>query len=165
MRNADKEQLFIFIERLEQLKAKGAVQIVPYGEAMIHSYYWEGLARLSNIQDIEAVGAQSNFSFSVKEMITYYKEKGGQIEKLRLWGTFHPEMPSVERFVEQCEELLRLKVLYSVGVVGDPSRLHEIQQLRERLDSSIYLWINKMDGLGRNYTSNEIQQFQNARDR
>lgn len=157
----DKKQLFQFVERMEQLEeAKGAVQIVPYGEAMIHTYYWEGLARLSNLNKIEAVGAQSNFSFPVENMLEYYKQQGGRIEKLRLWGTFHPEMTSVDQFVEQCEILSRWNVLYCVGVVGNPSRIAEIRKLREKLDSSVYLWINKMDGLGRNYTQEEIAQFQ-----
>ena len=157
----DRQQFFRFVERMEQLEGnKGAVQIVPYGEAMIHQYYWEGLARLSKLHWIEAVGAQSNFSFAVEKMLEYYRQQGGQMEKLRLWGTFHPEMTSVERFVEQCKILSRWNVLYCVGVVGKPSRISEIRKLREQLDSSVYLWINKMDGLGRNYTQEEIAQFQ-----
>ncbi len=157
----DRRQFFRFVERMEQFEeTKGAVQIVPYGEAMIHSYYWEGLARLSNLNWIEAVGAQSNFSFPVEKMLEYYKQQGGRIEKLRLWGTFHPEMTSVEQFVEQCKILSRWNVLYCVGVVGNPSQISEIKRLREQLDYSIYLWVNKMDGLGRNYTQEEITQFQ-----
>lgn len=156
----DKEQFFRFIERLEQRgEEKGAVQIVPYGEALIHEYYWEGLARLSQICGIEAVGAQSNFSFPVEKMMNCYRQNGGQLEKLRLWGTFHSEMTSVETFVTQCEQLSNHKIAYCVGVVGNPLALPKIQQLREKLDFSIYLWINKMDGLGRNYTKEEIQQF------
>ncbi len=157
----DRRQFFQFVERMEQLEeAKGAVQIVPYGEAMIHTYYWEGLARLSNLNKIEAVGAQSNFSFPVEKMLEYYKQQGGRIEKLRLWGTFHPEMTSVDQFVKQCAILSRWNVSYCVGVVGNPSRITEIRKLREQLDSSVYLWINKMNGLRRNYTQEEIAQFQ-----
>lgn len=62
----------------------GAVQIVPYGEALIYPYYWEGLAALSKSPVIDAVGAQSNFSFPVKEMLSVYRNHGGELEKLRL---------------------------------------------------------------------------------
>lgn len=156
----DREQFFRFIERLEGLGEKqAAVQIVLYGEALIHSYYWEGLARLSNISGMEAVGAQSNLSFPVEKMLDHFLEKGGQLKKLRLWGTFHPEMTSVERFLQQCEYLSKRQVTYCVGAVGDPVHLPEIQRLRKKLDASVYLWINKMDGLGRNYTEEEIAQF------
>lgn len=137
----------------------GAVQIVPYGEALIHRYYWEGLARLSQNPRIVAVGAQSNFSFPVEEMLVYYRQMGGDVSKLRLWGTFHPEMTSVEDFLLQCGCLLKQGVLYCAGVVGVPERIPEIRRLREGLPPSVYLWINKMDGLKRNYTKEETEFF------
>lgn len=158
--NTDRENFFRFIERLEQLEnLRGAVQIVPYGEALIHQYYWEGLARLSRHPGIEAVGAQSNFSFPVDRMLQHFINQGGNVEKLRLWGTFHPEMTTREAFVNQCEMLSKWKVAYCVGAVGVPTQIAEIQRLREQLPSNVYLWINKMDGLGRNYTEEEIQQI------
>ena len=156
----DKEQFFQFILRLEELEEKGAVQIVPYGEALIHAYYWEGLARLSKMCSLDAVGAQSNFSFPVEKMLSYYEQQGGCMEKLRLWGTFHPEMTSVDAFIKQCRRLSQWKVSYCVGVVGVPEQITKIQELREKLDDSVYLWINKMDGLGRNYSEEEQRSFQ-----
>lgn len=156
----DREQFFRFIKRLEELEEKrAAVQIVPYGEGMIHAYYWEGLARLSNISGMEAVGAQSNLSFPVEKMLDHFLEKGGQLQKLRLWGTFHPEMTSVEQFWQQCEYLSKRQVTYCVGAVGNPANLPQIQRLRKKLDASIYLWINRMEGLGRNYRQEEVRQF------
>ena len=59
---------------LQQQKG-GAVQIVPYGEALIHPYYWEGLAALSRSPVIDAVGAQSNFSFPTEEMLSVYRDR------------------------------------------------------------------------------------------
>ena len=103
----DRQALFRFISRMDGLhSAEGALQIIPYGEALIHPYYWEGLAQLSRNPRLDAVGAQSNFSFPVKEMLSVYRQHSGNISKLRLWGTFHPEMTTVEQFVRQCNLLL-----------------------------------------------------------
>lgn len=156
----DRQQLFRFIGKLEEQKnAGGAVLIVPYGEALIHKYYWEGLAKLSKNARFDAVGAQSNLSFPADEMLRFYEAQGGDISKLRLWGTFHPEMTSVENFVSQCETLKKSQVSFSVGVVGVPEQISDIRKLRKCLDDDIYLWINKMDGLGRNYAEPEIEEF------
>ena len=109
----DKAAFFRFVENAcDGEMVQGAVQIVPYGEALIHSYYWEGLARLSCNAHLDAVGAQSNFSFPVKQMLSCFKGQGGDIDKLRLWGTFHPEMTSLEAFVEQCRQLTKQKISY-----------------------------------------------------
>lgn len=156
----DKQALFRFIARLNDFPdAAGAVLIVPYGEALIHPYYWEGLARLSQNPRIDAVGAQSNFSFPVKDMLSVYRACGGITDKLRLWGTFHPEMTTAEHFLEQCALLSGQHIAYCVGAVGVPENLASIRRLRESLPGSIYLWINRMDGLKRAYTPNEINDF------
>ena len=41
----DREALFRFVESIEgPCGHVQAVQIVPYGEALLHGYYWEALA-------------------------------------------------------------------------------------------------------------------------
>lgn len=156
----DKSALFRFIGRINEMpSAEGAVQIIPYGEALIHSYYWKGLAILSQNPRLDAVGAQSNFSFPVNEMLSVYHRHGGIIEKLRLWGTFHPEMTSVEQFAKQCALLHAQNVSYCAGAVGIPEQFDSICLLRKSLPSSVYLWINKMDGMKRAYTPSEIENF------
>lgn len=155
----DQAAFVCFTERMIQQKNSGAIQIVPYGEALIYSYYWEGLAVLSQSPAIEAVGAQSNFSFPIEKMLAIYKEHGGELQKLRLWGTFHPEMTSVEQFVQQCQLLTEQNISYCVGAVGVPEQLENIHMLRKKLPESVYLWINKMDGMRRRYTEEEIIAF------
>lgn len=156
----DRTAFFRFVEKACKEKIiQGAVQIVPYGEALIHSYYWEGLAKLSRNPQLDAVGAQSNFSFPVEQMLSYYREQGGIADKLRLWGTFHPEMTSIEQFVQQCKHLTYQKISYCVGAVGVPEHIPIIQKLRHSLPSSVYLWINKMDGADRIYTPSEKKAF------
>ncbi len=155
----DKEELFRFVERLRACEFQGAVQIVPYGEAMIHEYYWEVLACLSKIPGVEAVGAQTNLSFPVEPMLSVYREAGGEVKKLRIWGTFHPDMVSLERFLMTCKKLGQEGVRFCVGSVGVPENISLLRQLRDRLDSSVYVWINKMDGLRRNYTEEELKEL------
>ena len=82
----DREAFFRFTDRMISQEYKGAVLLVPYGEALIYPYYWEGLAALSLSPAIDAVGAQSNFSFPAEKMLGVYREHGGDMEKLRLWG-------------------------------------------------------------------------------
>lgn len=134
----------------------GAVMLVPYGEALIHPYYWEGMAQLSQLDSLEAIGAQTNLSFSVYEHLQIYKKAGGKIEKLRLWATFHPEMTTIPQFISQCEKLVSQSISFCVGAVGVPRQIPLLIKLRKALPESVYLWINRMDGLKRCYTKEEI---------
>ena len=155
----DQKEWFRFVREMEKSGFCGAVQVVPYGEALIHEYYWEGLARLSQCEGIQAVGAQSNFSFPVEKMLDLYKSYGGRKEKMRLWGTFHPAMTETEDFLKQCSILQKAGILFCVGSVGVPENIDILNELRRRLDGCIYMWVNKMDGLGRRYREKEIQAF------
>lgn len=138
----------------------GAVMVVPYGEALIHTYYWEGLARLSRLHTLEKAGAQTNLSFDVKQRLKEYEAAGGRGDKLQLWATFHPEMVTVDRFVNQCMELLDGGILFSAGSVGVPENIDTLRHLRAALPKNVYLWINRMDGLNRRYTTEEVHAFQ-----
>ncbi len=155
----DERALFRFVERIGQKKFAGAIQIVPYGEALIHQYYWRALAKLSRLPQIEAVGAQSNFSFSVEQMLGEFEKAGGEKEKLRLWGTFHPDMVSEQDFLGVCHELKEAGILFCAGAVGVPENVSLLLRIREKLDPTVYFWINKMEGLGRKYSREEIQAF------
>lgn len=164
----DKIQWFFFVESVQK-KAKslhiGALMVVPYGEAMIHSWYWEGLARLSTLTELDAVGIQTNLSFSISDFLDCFESAGGVLEKLRLWATFHPEMTSVPEFSAKCRILAKKGVQICAGSVGVPENLNLLQALKRELQASdkkeqgIYLWVNKMDGLGRSYTQKERAAF------
>ena len=164
----DRIQWFSFVENVQK-KAKtlhiGALMVVPYGEAMIHSWYWEGLAYLSAHAELEAVGIQTNLSFSISDFLDCFENLGGVLEKLRLWATFHPEMTSVSEFSAKCKILAKKDVQICAGSVGVPENLNLLRALKQELQSSdesgqgIYLWVNKMDGLGRSYTQKERAAF------
>lgn len=79
-------------------------------------------------------------------------------KKIVLWATFHPEMTSVDEFAARVAKLSSL-INLSVGVVGNPCSLLVIKQLRKKLPSHIYLWINQMDGMNRRYTAEENRFF------
>ena len=158
----DKAQWFSFVKSYEERAgAMGirAMMIVPYGEAMIHSWYWEGLARISALAETDAVGAQTNLSFPVTKSLGNFVKMGGMLEKLRLWATFHPEMTTVSAFAEQCRQLAEAGVLLCAGSVGVPANLEILRQLKAKLPEKVYLWVNKMDGLKRTYTEEEKEAF------
>ena len=157
----DREQWFSFIRSFQE-KAEGmqigALMVVPYGEAMIHRWYWEGLAQLSTLAQLDAVGIQTNLSFGVREFADCFARTGGAFAKLRLWATFHPEMTSVSDFAAKCRQLQEQGIQLCAGSVGVPQNLSLLRQLKQQLDG-IYLWVNKMDGLRRAYTQEEREAF------
>ncbi len=156
----DEKALWNFIDHMKQEKEKHAVQIVPYGEALVHEYYWRGLAELSQIAMEEYTGCQTNLSFSVEKMLGIYEKYKGRKEKLRLWCTFHPSMTTVEEFVEQCQKLEKAGVSFCVGMVGNPEKIPTLLKLRKRLPDSVYVWVNKMEGRKKAYTMEEVEVFQ-----
>ena len=95
----DREQWFRFCESLresaEYLSIR-ALMVVPYGEALVHPWYWEGLGGLTKWDVLEAAGAQTNLSFSAERSLKIFDQFGGAQEKLRLWASFHPEMTACE---------------------------------------------------------------------
>lgn len=158
----DREQWNRFCESLKARSAAldiGAVFVTPYGEALIHPWYWEGLGALSAIDSLEAVGSQTNLSFSVSDSLRLFDLFGGRRKKLRLWATFHPEMVSVSQFAGQVHLLCQEGILLSVGAVGVPENLPLLKELRKALPLEVYLWVNRMDGLKRAYTQEEQQAF------
>lgn len=159
----DKEQWLRFCGSLRD-RAPGldvrAVMVTPYGEALIHPWYWEGLGRLGAMEVMEGVGAQTNLSFPLEESLDIYQSGGGKMEKLRLWATFHPQMIGEEEFAQTCQRLWGMGVCLCVGAVGVVENLDRIKRLRRMLPQEIYLWINRMDGLKRKYTKEEQEAFE-----
>lgn len=158
----DREEWFRFVDSLVSGKWAGkfeALMVAPYGEALIHPWYWEGLAAVSRTENMEAVGAQTNLSFVLEKSLEYYEGAGGRVEKLRLWATFHPEMTGPEEFAKKCRQVWDTGIALSVGAVGVPENLELIRRLRHLLPEEIYLWVNKMDGLKREYTKEEKEAF------
>lgn len=157
----DHEALQRFRRSLETKASRWkAIQIVPYGEALIHKYYWEEMAELSKFSFLQLIGAQTNLSFSIDTALKMFKAFGGEPEKLRLWCSFHPKMVTIEAFTAQCNQLMDQGIAFCVGAVGVPENIELLEALRRLLPQDIYLWINRMDGLHRRYTLEEQERFQ-----
>lgn len=163
----DREQWLSFVQKYTEYAKKAeagyklfhALIIAPYGEALVYPWYWEGLARLSALSHIQAVGAQTNLGFAPQSSLECYVNAGGDIKKLRLWATFHPQMTTISEFAGRCRKLTEKGAALCAGAVGVPENLNLLRKLRKALPKEIYLWINKMDGLGRAYTPKERQAF------
>jgi len=113
-----------------------SILITPWGEALIHPWYQQALAKLTNLPDVDKAVIQTNLSCKLEWVEDCHKER------LALWTTFHPEWVSLERFVAQCLELDKRGVRFSAGVVGFPKFKDAIATLRGELPPHIYLWIN-----------------------
>jgi MoaA/NifB/PqqE/SkfB family radical SAM enzyme len=113
-----------------------SILMTPWGEALIHPWYQQALAKLTNLPNVEKAAIQTNLSCKLEWVEDCNKER------LALWTTFHPEWVSIEQFVAQCLELDRRGVRFSVGVVGFPKFKDAIAALRHELPSHVYMWIN-----------------------
>ena len=107
----------------------------PWGEALVRRGYREAIGRLCQLDHVEKVVIQTNLSAP----LGFASECAG---KLAVWATFHPDWVDSERFLRQCARLDQAGVAYSVGVVGFARFREAIEQLRQQLDPSVYLWIN-----------------------
>lgn len=136
-----------------------ALLVAPYGEALVHPWYWEGLALASSLDGMDAVGAQTNLGFAVKQMAGRFADAGGVFEKLKLVAAFHPQMATVQEFSQRVRQLQELGVTVSAGAVGAPENIGLVRQLQKALPEGVHLWINKMDGLRRAYTEDEKKAF------
>lgn len=157
----DEAALFRFYDSLKEgTRPVDAVQIVPYGEAMIHPYYWKFLAKVSRLERIQAVGIQTNLSFQADTFLKYWKKQGGDLQKLYLWATFHPSMTSQDTFVRTCAKLHEVGASICVGAVGVPEQTETLWKCQRALPAGVSFWVNAMEGMGRSYCESERLEFQ-----
>ena len=155
----DREALEQFCKKAPSLGENLSVMLVPYGEAMIHSYYYEAVKKLCKADNIDKAGFQSNLSFSTADFFKYIKDLGGGCRKLKLWCSFHPCCADLDQFLEKCLLLYQEKIAFSVGAVGIPKNAGLLSQLRRRLPPDVYMWVNAAEGMKRKYTQDEIDEF------
>lgn len=154
----DKKRWVDFLKKISTIhfENKCNILIAPYGEALIHDYYIEGIANLSKMPNIKYISCQTNLSFNINEFILKLKNRNVNLDKINLWCTYHPEMETIEEFTDKIIKLNK-EISLSVGVVGNPLEFKAIKLLREHLPIEVYLWINAMDGLDRKYTDGEVE--------
>lgn len=146
----DKECLARFLSWAESFSgASLSVLFTPWGEALIRSWYQEGLSRLTKMSHVKRAVIQTNLSCAVDWVEACDKSK------LALWATYHPTEVPREKFVTKCLDLLSRGVRFSVGTVGLRESFDEIEALRRELPSEVYVWVNAYKRVEQYYTEAE----------
>lgn len=146
----DRSQLDRFVDWVSSNARPIGIFITPWGEAIIHRYYREAMVRLSWMDHVKRVVIQTNLSGHIDDL------GEGQTDRLAIWATFHPGETEVASFLKRCEKLQSLGIRYSVGVVGFREHFDTIAELRRRLASDVYLWINVPKSSGISYSDDEF---------
>ncbi len=147
----DRRNLERFVSWVAQRKSRQhAVFFTPWGEALIRPWYRTALVRLSHLEHVRRVTAQTNLSYSLEWLAEADRSR------IALWCTYHPEQVKRNHFVDKCLTLLQLGIRFSVGVVGTRRHIGEIESLRRELPASIYLWVNAYRQIESGYTPYEL---------
>lgn len=155
----DKQAWSRFITAIEQWEGETLqLFVIPYGEALIHRYYREGIIQLASLPQVTGISCQTNLSFPADEWLNELRTAPALINKIKVWASFHPEMTSVEKFVRQLHTLHNAGIQVCAGAVGNPLAKNILADLRNTLSPDIYLFINAMQGL-KSPLSNEDIHF------
>lgn len=153
----DRRKLERFTDWVSRRSAKTAVFFTPWGEALSRRWYQTAFCRLSHLEHVTKVAAQTNLSCSLQWLDACDQSK------VALWCTYHPSQVARATFLSQCRQLTDRGVAHSVGMVGLPGDFAEIEAMRAELPAKTYLWINAWDiGEGRkyNYSAEEIARLE-----
>lgn len=149
-----------FITAIEQWEGEPLqLFIIPYGEALIHRYYREGLMRLAALPQVVSISCQTNLSFPARQWLEELKASSTPITKLKVWASFHPEMTTVDQFVLQLHTLSQAGMQVCAGAVGNPTAKTMLSDLRNALSPDIYMFINAMQGLKTPLSREDIEYF------
>ena len=150
----DAQQLKDFKQWVKVQNKRIGMLFTPWGEALIHKYYQDGLIELSHMPNVYRIAIQTNLSCNLDWM------NGVNKDSFALWTTFHPSQTSLDQFVAKCERLQEMNIRFSVGTVGIKEDIEVIGELRSRLSQSIYLWVNAYKREDNYYTESEISSIQ-----
>ena len=151
---ADRQALERFVDWVHTRSGdRISILFTPWGEAMTRPWYRNAIAALSHLSHVGRVAIQTNLSWNVAWA------KSCDVDRLGLWCTWHPTQTSMEQFVGQCSRLDKLRVSYSVGMVGLKENYLRAIELRKRLPSDVYLWVNAFKDVDGYYAHEEIEQW------
>ncbi|MCG8587361.1 MAG: STM4011 family radical SAM protein [Pirellulales bacterium] len=131
-----------------------SVFFTPWGEALTRSWYRDAIVTLSHAPHIEKVAVQTNLSCRLAWL------EQCRTDRVGLWCTYHPSQTSRSEFLKQCQQLDRLEVKYSVGVVGLKEDFGEIERLRRELTDDVYLWVNAYKDVDDYYDNADIERLE-----
>ena len=157
---ADKKYLNQFVERILTLRPSQPLKILftPYGEGLVHGYYQDAMIRLSQIDFIEAISIQTNFSLKADTFSARLHAHTVPLHKIKLWISFHPSEITLEKFLQNYQKL-DTRIQVTLGAIADPKHIEVLQQLKTMLKPSDYLFVNAMEGLKIPYTPTDIAAF------
>lgn len=141
----DRRELARFVSWCTQAARPLELLFTPWGEALVRRHYRDALLVLSHLDHVRSAGVQTNLSRSVDWL------QDADLDKVRLWCTYHPSQIDRARFLRRIARLDRLGVRHSVGMVAVREDLAEICALRAALPASTYLWLNALDPRGPDY--------------
>ena len=133
-----------------------SVFFTPWGEALIRRWYRTALAELAALPHVRRLAVQTNLSISPKWLEDI---PAGDRRKIALWCTWHPSQVSLEQFAAHARQLDALQVRFSAGAVGLREHFDQIEQLRELLPASVYLWINAYRDQPDYYLPGEVERL------
>ena len=133
-----------------------SVLFTPWGEALIRGYYRRAIARLSHLSHVPTVAIQTNFSCDTKWLAEC------DLQTAAFWVTYHPSEINRAAFVRKINALEQCGARYSVGVVGEPNGIDEIEHLKADLPKNAYLWVNAMTGRSTRYSTEQIARLTNV---
>jgi MoaA/NifB/PqqE/SkfB family radical SAM enzyme len=150
----DEARLKRILDRVAELPDAVEFFITPKAEYLVLPYWREAVGRLLALPQVERVTVQTNLSFDVRAFLNQV-----DLSKLALWTTYHPTEVSEDE-LETLHAKWRLLqdrgVPFSVGIVGTHENLPHMQRLRQRLDPSVYLWVNAYQRRLNYYTPEQL---------
>ncbi len=162
----DRRALERFVEWVRRRPPEDRISVlfIPWGEALVRTWYQEALAALSQLPQVAKAAIQTNLTCE-----TNWIDRG-DVGKLALWATWHPEWCQRERFVEKVSAIREKGVRMSVGVVGFRRNRAAILALREELPKDVYLWINAVkhpwgrqrENPPEEYSEQDLRSFQSV---
>ena len=151
MRIKDHSMLVRFVQWIkENTDFQFSILFTPSGEALLKSRYQQAIITLSHLPHVQKVAIQTNLSGNLEWI------KNTNCKNLALWTTFHPDKVRRKDFLDKCQQLIALKIRFSVGMVGVRKYFESIKCMRDELPSSIYLWINAYKDISSYYSQQEI---------
>lgn len=146
----DKQQVERFVQFVQQQKdIEFKLFFTPWGEGLIRKHYQQALVDLSNMSHVQKVAIQTNLSCTLG-----WLQKANK-EKIALWATYHPGQVNRQAFLNKCQQLDSMGIMYSVGVVGFKETIEEIELMRNLLPEERYLWVNALKKQADYYTNTE----------
>jgi organic radical activating enzyme len=150
----DYANLVAFCSWVEQQRSdKMEILFTPRGDALIWPHYQKALPPLTHQPHIQQLVVQTNLSGPLEWLSQC------DTQTMALWCTYHPEETSQVSFLDKLEQLERMQIPFSVGMVGKREAFKQIEQLRKSLPQRHYLWINAFKDIPDYYSDGDIARL------